>query len=98
MPKRTDAQIDGNPVERRSTSQENICFRELIRASQVLAARIERLLNDPICEQCPLEPIRVRMARAHTLSLIDELAGLVDPRDRGPAKTAAPERDETDGV
>ena len=84
MPTTTRVEFDSSTTERRSASRENLSFRELIHEIQELAARIKRLLEDPICEKCTSELIRVRMARAHTLSLLDELAGLVDPREHGP--------------
>ena len=98
MPGTTVVELDGSATERRLVSRDNLSFRELIHETQVLAARIERLLDDPICEECTSELIRIRMARAHTLSLLHELAELVDPRDRGPVKAVARQDDKTDGA
>jgi hypothetical protein len=98
LPATTRVEFDSSATERRSASRENLSFRELIQETQVLAARIRRLLEDPICEKCTSELIRVRMARAHTLSLLDELAELADPREHGPVKAVARNDDKTDGA
>jgi hypothetical protein len=60
--------------------RESDATRELLEEAQTLAVQIERLLASPSCQLCEAEAFRVRLARAHTLSLLDQLSELLGPR------------------
>ena len=71
--------------------------RSLLEEAHLLATQIERLLNSPSCELSDSETFRVRLARAHTLSLLDQLSDLLGPTRAKPGlrSTATRDDDET---
>jgi len=74
--------------------------RELLEEAHTLAMQIERVLASPSCQMSESEAFRVRLARAHTLSLLDQLAELLAPRltrDSSPPQSP-PLRDDGDSV
>ena len=73
-------------------------MRELLEEAQGLAVQIERLLTSPGCQSTDSDTLRIRLARAHTLSLLDQLSELLEPVSvqRAPS-VRAPRDDEGDG-
>jgi hypothetical protein len=67
----------------RSRSQSASAVRETLQEAQELAAQIERLLTSPRCSFAEADAFRVRLARAHTLSLLDQLSELLGPEESG---------------
>jgi hypothetical protein len=53
--------------------------REVLAQARALAEQIERLLTSPRCNFAESDGFRVRLARAHTLSLLDQLGELLGP-------------------
>jgi hypothetical protein len=68
----------------RSRSQGAAAVRETLEEAQQLAAQIERLLTSPRCTFPETDAFRVRLARAHTLSLLDQLSELLGPGESAP--------------
>lgn len=79
----------------RSRSQSAAAVREILEEAQELAAQIERLLTSPRCNFPESDAFRVRLARAHTLSLLDQLSELLGPEDSGPGTHRALRDDDT---
>src|SRR4051794_8418052 len=53
--------------------------RALLEEAQDLAVRIENLLESPVHDGDEASAFRLRLARAHTLGLLDQLEELVGP-------------------
>jgi hypothetical protein len=66
--------------------------------AHVLASEIDGLLNAVSHELADTDNFRVRLARAHTLSLLDQLAELIGTRGSadGPTVRSCATRDRTD--
>jgi hypothetical protein len=62
-------------------------LRETLEEAQDLAVQIERLLSNPRCDFSEADAFRVRLARAHTLSLLDQLSELLGPEESGLRQT-----------
>ena len=54
-------------------------LRKTLEEAQELAVQIERLLSNPRADFAEADAFRVRLARAHTLSLLDQLSDLLCP-------------------
>jgi hypothetical protein len=69
---------------------------DLLEKAHVLAGEIEELLTQVSQEASKSDAFRVRLARAHTLSLLDQLAELLGTRDSGygPGVRACSPRDD----
>ncbi len=61
--------------------------REQLEKAQMLALQIERLLVNAGGDVPDSDTFRIRLARAHTLSLLDEISALLRP-ERGPGVAA----------
>jgi hypothetical protein len=57
--------------------------RDLLEQAHALAAQVEGLLTEVSHEVSDSDTFRVRLARAHTLSLLDQLAELLGARSSG---------------
>jgi hypothetical protein len=68
--------------------------RQLLEQAQGLAIQIERLLTSPGCQTPDSDALRIRLARAHTLSLLDELSELLEPQRAKPGSSVRVPRDE----
>jgi hypothetical protein len=68
--------------------------RELLEEAQGLAVQIERLLTSPGCQTTDSDTLRIRLARAHTLSLLDQLSELLEPVSTKPGSGLRAPRDE----
>jgi hypothetical protein len=55
--------------------------RTVLEEAHAFAVQIERLLTGPQCDFAEADTFRVRLARAHTLSLLDQLSELIGSRD-----------------
>jgi hypothetical protein len=57
---------------------------EVLEKAHAMAKQIERLLMSPSCHMPSSDTFRIRLARAHALSLLDQLSELVSrrPSDR----------------
>jgi hypothetical protein len=72
--------LDEDLVERPSHAERKLrSTRALLKQAQDLAVQIERLLETPIREEDEACTFRMRLARAHTLGLLDQLEELVGP-------------------
>ena len=95
--------LDNQAKENRSRSvrADLRSAKDLLEQAQALAAQIEELLTQLGREVPESDTYRVRLARAHTLSLLDQLSDLIAPRpSRPPMRScAAPgEEDAASGV
>jgi hypothetical protein len=79
----------------RNRSQSVASVRETLAEAQELAVQIERLLTSPRCDFPEADSFRVRLARAHTLSLLDQLSELLGPEDSAPGTRRTLRDDET---
>ncbi len=52
-------------------------LRDVLEQAQGLAVEIERLLTSPRFDYAESDTFRIRLARAHTLSLLDQLSELL---------------------
>ena len=68
--------------------------RELLEEAQALAVQIEHLLTSPGCQTTDSDTLRIRLARAHTLSLLDQLSELLEPVSAKPGSSVRAPRDE----
>jgi hypothetical protein len=68
----------------RSSFQSVTEVRETLEEAQDLAVQIERLLSNPRCNFAEADAFRVRLARAHTLSLLDQLSDMLGPEVSAP--------------
>jgi hypothetical protein len=68
--------------------------REALEQALELAVQIDRLLTSPPCTLPEVDAFRIRLARAHTLSLLDQLAELIGPLE---STTRLASRDDEDG-
>lgn len=73
----------GRSGDSRSTRDDVASARELLEQAQELAAQIEGLLTKLGQSGSDADTFRVRLARAHTLSLLDQLSELIGPRPSG---------------
>ena len=64
----------------RDTDEDSMSTREALERAQELAEQVEDLLTHLGQEVADSDTIRVRLARAHTLSLLDQLSELLGPR------------------
>ena len=74
---------------------------DLVEQAHRLAGQIEALLQDLGGEVAESDAFRVRLARAHTLSLLDQLADLLGPRSSIPSpsvRNCGPRDDEDDNA
>ncbi|SRR5258708_6376957 len=71
--------------------------RELLEEAQCLAVQIEHLLTSPRCQTGDSDTLRIRLARAHTLSLLDQLWELLEPVSAKPGSGVRARRDDQDG-
>ena len=76
-----------NPHDGRSGASMKLDPKDLLERAHGLAAQIEGLLTRVGHEVAESDSFRVRLARAHTLSLLDQLAELVQPRTSVPPPT-----------
>ena len=65
-------------TEIRSVASEDHSSREVFKEAQELLVQVLSILNNPICESHPSAVWSLRLARAHTLTLLDQVAKLVD--------------------
>ena len=73
--------------------------RELLEEAQGLAVQIERLLTSPGCQTTDSGTLRIRLARAHTLSLLDQLSELLEPVSAKPGSSVrAPQGEDGDSA
>jgi hypothetical protein len=70
-----DAQKDHG----RTRPQDVGTMREALEEAVGLAVQIDRLLTSPQCTMAEVDTFRIRLARAHTLSLLDQLSELIGP-------------------
>jgi hypothetical protein len=61
--------------------------KDLLEQAHGLAEQIEGLLTELGHEVAESDNFRVRLARAHTLSLLDQLTELLQPRSSAPPRT-----------
>ena len=67
--------------------------RDLLEEAQGLAVQIERLLTSPGCQTTDSDTLRIRLARAHTLSLLDQLSELLETVSAKPSVRAPRDED-----
>jgi len=79
----------------RSRSQNAASVRETLEEAKELAAQIERLLTSPRCNFPEGDSFRIRLARAHTLSLLDQLSELLGPEEAAPGTRRGLRDDDT---
>jgi len=85
----------------RSVRGDSMSAKDLLEQARALAAQIEELLTDLGREVPESDTFRVRLARAHTLGLLDQLSDMIAPRPSYPPmrSCAAPnEEDAASGV
>jgi hypothetical protein len=76
-----------------------ITTREVLEEAQGLAVQIESLLTSPSCQTTDSNTLRIRLARAHTLSLLDQLSELLEPVSAPPASSVrAPHTEDSDAI
>jgi hypothetical protein len=68
--------------------------RDLLQEAQGLAVQIEQLLTSPGCQTADSDTLRIRLARAHTLSLLDQLSELLEPISAKPGSSVRAPREE----
>ena len=77
----------------------NMTMSEVLQKAHAMAMQIEKLLMNPACSIPSADTFRVRLARAHALSLLDQLSELVSRRqpEDGPrlARARVAEDEET---
>ncbi len=85
----------------RTVRDEALSAKDLLEQAQALAAEVEELLTK-VGKVADTDAFRVRLARAHTLSLLDQLSELLGdrPSGNGPAvrSCAAPMSDDEDAA
>jgi hypothetical protein len=72
------SQAVGQSSEIRSAASDDHSSREVFKEAQELLVQVLSILNNPICESHPSAVWSLRLARAHTLTLLDQVARLVD--------------------
>jgi hypothetical protein len=75
--------FDSKPKDDRSRVNEWASASDLLEKAHALAGEIEQLLTEVGHEAGESNAFRVRLARAHTLSLLDQLAELLGTRSSG---------------
>jgi hypothetical protein len=75
------------PHDGRTGASSELDPKDLLEQAHGLAAQIEGLLTEVGHEVAESDNFRVRLARAHTLSLLDQLAELLQPRSSVPPPT-----------
>jgi len=91
-----DDQTKGNRA--RSARGDSMSAKDLLEQARALAAQIEELLTDLGREVPESDTYRVRLARAHTLSLLDQLSDMIAPRPSRPPMRSCPAPDEEDAA
>ncbi len=64
----------------RPTMIEELSSEDVLREAQRLLHQVLCVLNEPVCERSSNASWSFRMARAHTLTLLDHLARMAEPR------------------
>jgi len=92
------AREDDVKDDRARPGRPGMTTREILEEARALAVQIERLLTNPGCQTTDSDTLRIRLARAHTLSLLDQLSELLEPVSvpRAPA-VRTPRDDDGDG-
>jgi hypothetical protein len=91
-----DDQAKGN--RSRSARDDSMSAKDLLEQARALAAQIEELLTHLGREVSESDKYRVRLARAHTLSLLDQLSDMIAPRPSHPPMRSCAAPDEEDAA
>ena len=92
--------LDDQAKENRSRSlrSDSTSSKDLLEQAQALAGQIDELLTHLGRQVSESDAFRVRLARAHTLSLLDQLSDMIAPRPSHPPMRSCAAPDEEDAV